>query len=146
MAAPAERLTTVRVLFTACSVEIAIRALPIPRFVRLLGVTLATDEGGIPPEPATAPALSTFDPIERRRIRAVLRVMRRWPFGRGSCLRQALLLGHFLRARHPVLHLGVAGRGEEMAAHAWIAVSGVTIGGLEGFLPLIGRAGGDEAG
>lgn len=141
-------LTTVRVILTAFAVEIAVRMVSLPRLVRWLGFTLATSEGETRPGPVTGTPPPAFDPVERRRVRAVRKVMRHWPFGRGACLRQALLLGHLLRARHPVLHLGVKawsrGGGREMTAHAWVHVSGCTIGGAEGFLPLASRRDGDD--
>lgn len=124
----AEQLTAVRVLITAVPVEVAVRTVPLPRLVRWLGFTMAARHSDGPSP--------LFDPIEQRRVRAVLKVMRHWPFCRGACLRQALLLGHLLRARHPVLHLGVTQRGHEITAHAWIQVSGLAIGKREGFLPL----------
>lgn len=134
----AEQLTTVKVLAAALLVEVAIRAVPLPRLVRWLGFTMAARDGDDQAELTGAPP---FDPVERRRVRVVLNVMRYWPFGRGACLRQALLLGHLLRARHPVLHLGVMRRGQEITAHAWIQVSGLVIGEREGFLPLVGSEG-----
>jgi hypothetical protein len=133
----AEQLTTARVLVAAFPVEIAIRTVQLPRLVRWLGFTLATSSDDLPGEPAAGTPAMSFDPAEWRQVRVVLRVMRHWPFGPGSCLRQALLLGHLLRARHPVLYLGVSCCDQRFTAHAWIQVSGLTIGEHEGVLPLV---------
>ncbi|MGH8900631.1 MAG: lasso peptide biosynthesis B2 protein [Egibacteraceae bacterium] len=133
----AEQLTTVRVLATAVPVEVAVHMVPLPRLVRWLGFTMATRDGDAQAEPVTGVPSPPFDPVEQRQVRTVLEVMRRWPFGHGACLRQALLLGHLLRPRSPVLYLGVNRRGPQITAHAWLQVSGLVIGAREGFLPLI---------
>lgn len=60
-----------------------------------------------------------------------------WPFGRGPCLRQSLVIGHLLRSRQPVLRLGVGEVDGRVMAHAWIEFSGTSIGGSDWFLPLL---------
>jgi hypothetical protein len=56
-----------------------------------------------------------------------------WPFG-DTCLRRALVLGHHLRDQSPVLRIGVtADRSEDVAAHAWVETTDVTLLALPGY-------------
>lgn len=113
------RMTSLQVVAVAAVVEVGLRTTGVDRLARLLGVPLAT--GGAP-----APALGVGDAgflseRERRVHWALFWVMTRWLYD-GTCLRRALVLGWFLRRRHPVLRLGMLSEGD--VAHAWIEVDG----------------------
>jgi hypothetical protein len=78
---------------------------------------------------------------EARRLQAIRRVMRHWPStsgerGSGTCLRESLLAGYYLRNRQPVLRVGTGLVDGNTTFHAWIEVSGIDTG-AEGFLPLV---------
>lgn len=121
-----EQLLLVPVLALALAVEVALRVVPVRRLARWLGVPLELAAGR-----ATTPAVDPNPPLtvwERRAGRAVLRVMRHWPFGDGSCLRQSLVLGALLRHRRPALRIGPVRAGDTLLAHAWLEVSGATVG------------------
>jgi hypothetical protein len=82
-----------------------------------------------------------FSRTEVRQLNAVRRVMRHWPstsgvWGSGTCLRESLLAGYFLRNRHPVMRVGGGLVDGNTTFHAWIEVSGVNTG-AEGFVPLV---------
>lgn len=125
----------VHTLAVAAVLEVALRTLPLPRIARALGVALALDAEEAPrPDP---PKL-LLTPAERRRLRAVDRVMRHWRLSPGICLRQALLAGYHLRRHGPRLHLGVRRFEGAFGAHAWLDVAGAVLGGQEGFEPLVG--------
>lgn len=129
-------LETLRVLGLTAAIEVAIRVMTLPRITGLLGISLDLTS----PDPVGALRLPTpaLSEAEVRRVRAVRRVMHRWPLGKGKCLRQSLVLGQLLRHRRPVLRLGVRG-GSEVVGHAWLEVSGTAIGGDATFLPLLAR-------
>ncbi len=59
--------------------------------------------------------------------RAVRQVFRHWPFGRGSCLREALVLGRLLRYREPTLSIGVRRHEGVVEAHAWLEFDGLVL-------------------
>jgi len=78
---------------------------------------------------------------EARQLEALRRVMKHWPstsgpWGRGTCLRESLLTGYFLRRRQPVLRVGAGLVDGGPTFHAWIEVSGVDTG-VDGFVPLV---------
>lgn len=82
-----------------------------------------------------------FSDTEVRKLRSVRRVMRHWPsrsgaWGSGTCLRESLLAGYYLRHRQPVLRVGAGLVDGGTSFHAWIEVSGVD-SGAEGFVPLV---------
>lgn len=133
----ADQLTSVRVILTGLVVELAIRRMGLPRLAEGLGLTPVWSMATVAPP---LRSLSDFEPPlvprERRQVRAVLRVMRHWPFGSGSCLRQALVLGHLLRARGPHLRIGVRAGDGGVDAHAWVEVSGLAVDD-QGFAPLL---------
>jgi hypothetical protein len=108
----------------ALAVEIGVRTRPLPSVARLLGCRL---RGTTDPTGRTSLTRS-----ERRRTAAVHILFRHWPFTDpdGACLRRSLLLGWVLRRRDPVLRIGVARTTEpdELTAHAWLEVQGVSIG------------------
>jgi len=78
---------------------------------------------------------------EARQLKALGRVMRHWPstsgsWGNGTCLRESLVAGYYLRRRRPVLRVGAGMVDGGPIFHAWIEVSGVDTG-AEGFIPLL---------
>jgi hypothetical protein len=108
----------------ALAVEVGVRVRPLPSVARLVGCRLrgASDPAGRTPLTA----------LERRRTAAVHILFRHWPFTDrdGACLRRALVLGWVLRRRDPVVRIGVArdAAADELTAHAWLEVQGVSIG------------------
>lgn len=132
---PAGIWAIVRCVALAALVEVAVRLAPLPRAARLMGLALDFSEPmAAPSSAAPSPRLSAR---EERDVRATLRVMRRWPFTSSACLRQALVLGHVLRGRRPVLRLGVGGADDRVTGHAWIEVEGTSIGADDAYLPLL---------
>lgn len=124
----ADFIRGVLVLCVGTVVEVGLRTVRLDRLAGWFGINFLE-------APSVAPATTTLNPRDRRRARLAYAVMRNWPFGRGPCLRQALVVGWVLRRHRPVLHLGVA-TAEGFAAHAWLEVAGETIGGATGFAPL----------
>jgi len=132
-----ESFATLGAVVLAVRVEVLIRCRPLPQVASRLGVPL--DIGADRPLPAgrASPAWSAK---EARQLEAVSRVMRRWPSpggarGTGTCLRESLSGGHYLRRRGPVLRIGAKNDGAGTVFHAWIEVSGTHSGG-EGFAPM----------
>lgn len=119
-----------RTLVDFAYVECVVRREPVEHAARRLGVPLATGP--------VRPGRDHLDRFERRRVAAVRRVAGWWPLGRGPCLREALVLGRLLPHLNPQLRLGVARRGGEMVAHAWVDVDGVLIGGAQHMVELTG--------
>lgn len=107
----------------ATGVELGLRTMTLPRLARLLGTPLDTEEAATTTHSGPPPGLSVG---ERRKVRAVRRVMRHWPFG-DTCLRQALVCGQRLRRLHPTLHLGVAKIDGQIRAHAWLVIDGAVL-------------------
>lgn len=118
----------------ACVLEVAVRTVPLPRIVASLGISMAYDESA---RSDTGRPLLLTD-AERRRLRAVGRVMRRWRVRGcgGTCLRSALLNAHALRGRGPTVLLGVRHGDHGIEAHAWVEVEGFSLGHHPGFVPL----------
>jgi hypothetical protein len=130
---PRDRLTAVHALAAATLVELLIRQVRLPVLARLAGVALGRDRpaGGDSPPEERGPAAG---PDVARAVRSTRRVLRSWPFARGgTCLREALVLGHLLRARSPVLRIGVAHGKAGLLAHAWLEVDGLVLGDSRGF-------------
>jgi hypothetical protein len=117
------------------SVDLALRAgVQLPVLARIAHVSLDS-EAVVPSDgpPASAPeagepeVVIQLSPSERHRLRVIDVVANRWPFGKGQCLRRALVTGRVLRRLHPRLSLGVARRqGNGLAAHAWLELDGGT--------------------
>lgn len=63
---------------------------------------------------------------EQRAIGIALSTLRRAPVN-GTCLRRALVMSDILRARDPLLRVGVAKRAGEVTAHAWVEIAGVAM-------------------
>jgi hypothetical protein len=99
-------------------IELGLRRHPLPELCRRLGIGLGD----------RVPHLATGEVPSRvwlaRRVRAVRRVSRHWPFG-DTCLRRCLVLGSLLRCTGPVLVLGVRRTaGASVEAHSWLEIAG----------------------
>ena len=119
----------VRTVVLAGLLEIGLRVTRLPRLARALGVRTepfgpaATDARQDTHPDAMVPR---FTRSERDRIDTVRRVLSHRPFN-GTCLRQALLVGNALRARQPLLRVGVTKRDGAVVAHAWLELDGGVI-------------------
>ena len=140
-----EQLTTLHTLLVFGVLESSIRWMRLPRLATLAGVGLAVESqrggsaAGFPPELRLLDGGGVDGPDDlavNRAVRSVRRIGRAWPFGAGSCLRESLALGHLLRSRSPVLHIGVASVEQHVAAHAWLEVDGRAYGDRPGFVEL----------
>jgi hypothetical protein len=99
-------------------VEVGLRRHALPEVCQRLGVGL----GDALPDLAGT-AVPSRDWLARR-VRAVHRVGRHWPYG-DTCLRRCLVLGSLLRRTGPVLVLGVRrGAGSSVEAHSWLEIDG----------------------
>jgi len=129
-----ELLTTMYAAFVLLVVELLIRWVPLTRLSRILGVPVDLS-------PASARSLSNQPEIElsprsRMRLRSTNRVVDRWPFCKGPCLRRALITGHLLRAQRPAIRLGTAGTGSTLRAHAWVEIDGRPLEDVAGYTVL----------
>lgn len=130
---PIDVALTVLAVVAATVVEVAIRVVPLRRLTRVLGIPLQRTGMGDVADEAASLTLA-----EKRRGRAVDRVMRRWPFGEGSCLRRSVLHAVMLRRHHPVLWLGVRADDAKILAHAWVELPGIgTIGADPRYQPFL---------
>src|SRR5690625_1859433 len=100
---PRDYVAVARALRTQVRIEWGIRRRTLTEVARSLDVPLVTSTATAATEPFTA----RLSAQERRSLRAVRRVLRRWPWG-ATCLRRALATGHVLRHRRPSLRVGVA--------------------------------------
>ena len=132
----AEQRTMLWVLAVSTVVELAIRRMPLPRVSRALGLAWMRDA-----DSAVGRAPSTLSARDRRVVRCTRRVMRWWPFCKGTCLRQSLVIGYALRRHRPRLQIGVALPSTGFGAHAWLEVCGLRIGAAEGFHSFDGPTG-----
>ena len=97
--------------------------LTLPRLAGLMGVRLDLTD---PTPPAAVQA--ELPPWAARRVTAVDRVLRRWPFG-DTCLRRCLVLGRRLDRLQPVLRIGpLRGPSGALTGHAWLEVGGRPLG------------------
>lgn len=115
-----EAYQTLVALGLALVVEVGVRVVPLPRLAMWLGVPLHTEGAS---SPLAEVALAPWAVL---RLRAVSRVMRRWPFG-DTCLRRCLVAGHRIRALHPCLRIGVSNGEGAFLAHAWLEVGGTSL-------------------
>ncbi len=120
---PAEVPGLCAALALAVVVEVGLRTTTLPRLARALHTPLAVDGSEAYADPTVATLLPRW---AVRRMDAVRRVLRHWPFG-DSCLRQALVCGWLLRRLRPALQLGVAKVDGEVRAHAWLVVNGAVV-------------------
>lgn len=125
------------VLWWMAVVEVAVHVVSLPALARWIGASLATTE---PPSSVT-PSAAGDDPHwrarELRRLRLVDVLARRWPFGTGPCLRQALVAGRVLRRHHPVLRVGAALSDAAVIGHAWLEVGTIELGRSDEFAVLV---------
>lgn len=127
---PQRLFTLAGVLWWLAVVEIGVRVAPLDRLAARVGAPLAAGAG------VSDTVSLAVTRQEAQRLRVLQRVMPRWPFCEGPCLRQALVAGRILRRHHPRLRLGVAVEGSGVVAHAWLEVADTTIGYDGAFLPL----------
>lgn len=141
-----DQLSTLHAFCALVVTELLIRWVRLPRLAALAGVSLAV----APREPCSGGGTSALwsgragvdDSASvrvDRAVRSVRRVVRTWPFGAGSCLRESLVLGHLLRSRSPILRVGVTSVDQLVAAHAWLEVDGRRFGEQPGFVELRGN-------
>ena len=137
-----EMWTTLATTVLALRMEFLIRRRSLSAAAAACGVPLDTSPDVSRTEPlghsVPAPPFST---TEVRQLRAIHRVLSRWPstsgeWGRGTCLRESLLTGYYLRRRQPMLRVGAGLVDGVTVFHAWIEVSGVNTG-ADGFVPLV---------
>jgi hypothetical protein len=128
----ADRLRSLATLGLLAAAEIGLRTRPLPTVARWFGVPISTTAA----TGDTGQMWTELSADERHRLAVTGSVADRWPFGRGPCLRQALVEGWVLRQRHPVLRLGVATAGSAILAHAWVEVDGRSLHEPGGFLPF----------
>jgi hypothetical protein len=108
-----------RALPALARVELGLRRhAPLPELAARLGIRLGTDPIERPRRGAP------LSDRERLDVDAARRMVRRVP-AEARCLRRALLIGHALRARDPVLRIGAAKHDGRVHAHAWIEVGGL---------------------
>jgi hypothetical protein len=107
-------------LFLAVVIEVGLRTVRLPRLARMLGVPLQVGDSAVA---GSAPI--TLPPWARNRLQGAARVLRRSPYD--TCLRQSLIAGQRLRRLNPSLRLGVRRDGNEILAHAWIEIDGVSL-------------------
>lgn len=133
----ADKLGTVVATGLLCLIELGFRTTDIRRLARWLRVPLSDDVGM--PAPNKGPAEMSIR--DRRTIYRVEWVLARWLYP-PTCLRRALLAGFFLRARHPVLRLGLMADGK--TAHAWIEAEGRSYWITDGLTPFARPTSGSE--
>jgi len=114
------RLATAQVTAIVVAIEVGLKITDVRHLAEWLRVPLATGESRTP---ASGPAdLTGLSEREQRLHWAISWVMANWLYD-GTCLRRALAFGWFVRARHPVLRLGMLSD-EKTIAHAWIEFEG----------------------
>ncbi len=116
---PREILTTLHAVAVLAVVEMLIRWVSLPRLSRMLGIRVNLAPVRSELEQFRIDELS---PRDRRQLRCTRRVADVWPLSKGPCLRRSLVAGHLLRRHHPAIRLGVAGRGDDVLAHAWLEI------------------------
>ncbi len=130
---PRQRRVAARCAVVALAVEVSLRTSPLPRTAARFGSRLSLERRpaatGDPGQHLTARELE--DLAVARRVLTV------GPFN-GTCLRQALVQGHVLRRRRPLLRIGVTKLDGTVTAHAWLEVAGTNLdpSGASRFEPL----------
>lgn len=110
-------------LWWAIRVEMSIRRKPLGELCRTSGIELQEQAGPRGPSP-TQLRLSPQDVLTLLTVR---RIYKRWPFGRGSCLRECLVDGRLLRYRNPTLCIGVRRVPSGFDMHAWLDLDGAPL-------------------
>jgi hypothetical protein len=106
----------------AVVVEWSLRHESLPRTAARMGVGVGDGEIEV------TGGLLDLTAREREAVDDVRTVISHRPFT-GTCLRQALLVGHARRHRRPVVQVGVRKDASGVAAHAWLVVDGVVVDG-----------------
>jgi transglutaminase superfamily protein len=119
------------VLWWMVVVEVSIRALPLDRVSRMLGVPLNSSDELLP----AGSQQMKLTGWQRGQLRTLEPVAAHWPFSDGPCLRQSLVAGRVLRGHDPVLRLGVNLQ-DGLQAHAWVEVDGYQLGQSNNFTVL----------
>ena len=137
-----ELWVTLATTLLALKIEFLIRRRSLSEAAAACGAPLDTSPNVSPTELLCrgVPA-PPFSAAEVRQLKAIRRVLSRWPstsgeWGRGTCLRESLLTGYYLRSRKPMLRVGAGLVDGVTVFHAWIEVSGVNTG-ADGFVPLV---------
>lgn len=125
----------------ATRAEIAIRRHGVSAAARVGGLQVAMDGLAAPVGSLREARLSDR---ELERLDTAWRVLRWGPFN-GTCLRRAVVGGYFLRARKPLLRIGVNKSEGKVAAHAWVEVGGVGLDPDGGDIYLVLRDPGEAA-
>lgn len=107
----------------AVRVERALARGGVDRAARLGHVRVAMNGSAAPTAPLSSIRLSSR---EREQLDIAWRVLAHRPFN-GTCLRRAIVGGYFLRARQPLLRIGVAKSAGIVTAHAWVEVDGIAL-------------------
>jgi hypothetical protein len=131
-------LETAVALLLLVGIEAGLRMSTLPAVSRLLGISADLSRGG------RADGLWSIPRRYERRLRAMHRATRWWPFG-DTCLRRCLLVGVALRRLHPVLRIGV--RRDEagvVRAHSWLEIDGQALEAGVDVFEVLERHGGDE--
>jgi hypothetical protein len=76
--------------------------------------------------PAAVSDAVSFDEKELFELRIALALLKEKQFN-GTCLRRALVMSDVLRARRPLLRVGVAKDAGVVTAHAWLEIDGLAI-------------------
>jgi Transglutaminase-like superfamily len=126
-------LTVASTLGTALVVEVGLRTMRLPSLAHRLRVPLSQEQAGASPGSDGV----DFPSDIVRRLKITARVMQYWPFDE-KCLRHSLVCGWTIRAFEPRLVVGVALVNDEVKAHAWLTVGGVSLdpSGSASFLGL----------
>lgn len=118
----ATRCSMVQAAIVVLAVEAGLAVTSLPRLARLLHVPLAADRDDPVVGVDNFGALETLTAREQRAHWAVDWFLERWLFD-GTCLRRSLAFGWFIRARQPVLRIGMIDDGGTVA-HAWVEAEG----------------------
>lgn len=129
-----ERLGTLIAVLAFAGAELALRMLAPDTALRAAGARIA-----LTADPDPVPCIRPLDLRERRRLRAISRVARHWPFGRGPCLREALVTARALPLREVAVRFGIAHDASGLDAHAWVEIDGCELGSGEGYRPFVAR-------
>lgn len=122
-------------LWWAVRVEVTIRRTSLLELCRTSGIALQ-EQADLDRH---APRALRLSPQDVRTLVAVRRVYRRWPFGRGSCLRECLVAGRLLRYRSPALCVGVKRARSGLEMHAWLNLDGAALDpDHAGYLQFVG--------
>ena len=129
-----DRLATLIALLSFAGAELALRFLATDTAFRVVGARVALTD-----DPYPLHDVRPLDRRERRRLRAINRVARHWPFGRGPCLREALVTARALPNREVAVRFGIAREPVGLDAHAWVEVDGYELGTGDGYQPFVVR-------